>query len=88
MTEKEPPEGRKGGRRWKGGRLQVEVWDPPEMKARWAGGWFPEWELLVYTPAVFVRVASKGLTVYGTWKSVEVDEKKGPKKWALGSCVL
>jgi hypothetical protein len=30
----------------------------------------PEWELLVYTPAVFVRVASKGLTRYGTWKKV------------------
>ena len=30
----------------------------------------PERELLVYTPAVFVRVASKGLTGYGTWKSV------------------
>ena len=30
----------------------------------------PERELLVYTPAVFVRVASKGLTGYGTWKGV------------------
>jgi hypothetical protein len=30
----------------------------------------PEWELLVYTPAVFVRVVSKGLTGYGTWKSI------------------
>src|SRR6267142_276527 len=25
----------------------------------------PEWELLVYTPVVFVRVATKGLTGYG-----------------------
>src|SRR5216684_1220678 len=30
----------------------------------------PEWELLVYTPAVFVRVANKGVAAYGTWKSV------------------
>jgi hypothetical protein len=30
----------------------------------------PEWELLVYTPAVFVRVANAGLTGCGTWKSV------------------
>jgi len=29
-----------------------------------------EWELLVHTPAVFARVASKGLTGYGTRKSV------------------
>src|SRR5713226_633488 len=30
----------------------------------------PEWELLVHTPAVFVRVANKGVGVYGTWKCV------------------
>jgi hypothetical protein len=30
----------------------------------------PNWELLVYTPGVFVRVASKGLAGYGTWKTV------------------
>jgi hypothetical protein len=30
----------------------------------------PNWELLVYTPGVFVRVASKRLAGYGTWKSV------------------
>jgi hypothetical protein len=30
----------------------------------------PEWELLVHTPAVFVRVANKGVTGYGTWKRV------------------
>jgi hypothetical protein len=28
------------------------------------------WELLVHTPAVFVRVANKGVTGYGTWKRV------------------
>ena len=27
-----------------------------------------EWELLARTPAVFVRVASTGLTGYVTWK--------------------
>jgi len=31
-------------------------------------------------PAVFVRVANKGLAGYGTWKSVEVAEKKGDRK--------
>ena len=30
----------------------------------------PEWELLVHPPAFFVRVASKGVAGYGTWKSV------------------
>jgi hypothetical protein len=30
----------------------------------------PERELLVHTPAVFVRVANKGVTGYGTWKKV------------------
>jgi hypothetical protein len=30
----------------------------------------PEWELLVRTPAFFVRVANTGLAGYGTWKSV------------------
>jgi len=29
----------------------------------------PEWELL-HTPAVFVVVANKGVTGYGTWKKV------------------
>jgi hypothetical protein len=28
-------------------------------------------------PAVFVRVANKGLRGYGTWKSAEVNEKRG-----------
>jgi len=36
-----------------------------------AGRWpVPEWELLVHTPAVFVRVANTEVTGYGTWKSV------------------
>ncbi len=35
----------------------------------------PFWELLVHTPAVFVRVANKGVTGYGTWKSGEAIEK-------------
>jgi hypothetical protein len=30
----------------------------------------PEWELLVYTPAVFVRAANKGVTAYVTWKKI------------------
>jgi hypothetical protein len=30
----------------------------------------PKWEERVYTPAVFVRVANKGLTAYGTWKNI------------------
>src|SRR5229473_5343959 len=46
-----------------------------------SGGRDPKWELLIYTPAVFVpknrpgckiriRVANAGLTGYGTWKSI------------------
>ena len=30
----------------------------------------PIWELLVYTPAVFVRMANKGVAGYGTWKKI------------------
>jgi hypothetical protein len=30
----------------------------------------PFWELLVPTPAVFVRVANKGVAGYGTWKKI------------------
>src|SRR5690242_4222075 len=30
----------------------------------------PFWELLVHTPAVFVRVAAKGLAGYGRWKNI------------------
>jgi hypothetical protein len=37
----------------------------------------PFWELLVHTPAVFVRVASKGLTGYGTWKKIRKMGDKG-----------
>jgi hypothetical protein len=29
----------------------------------------PEWEERGYTPAVFVRVANKGVTTYVKWKS-------------------
>jgi hypothetical protein len=29
----------------------------------------PEWEELVHTPVVFVRMANKGLAGYGEWKS-------------------
>jgi hypothetical protein len=36
----------------------------------------PFWELLVHTPAVFVRVANKGLTAYGKWKSAKDIENK------------
>ena len=41
-------------------------------EGRGAGGnrGVPEWEERGYTPVVFVRVANKGLIVYGTWKSV------------------
>jgi hypothetical protein len=37
----------------------------------------PNWELLVYTPAVFVRVANKGVTGYGTWKKGTEDGRQG-----------
>jgi hypothetical protein len=37
----------------------------------------PEWEELVYTPGVFVRVANTGLTRYGKRKSAQALEKKG-----------
>jgi hypothetical protein len=38
---------------------------------------FPFWELLVHTPAVFVRVANKGVAGYGTWKKIR---KMGDKE--------
>ena len=44
----------------------------------------PEWELLVHTPAVFVRVANKGVAAYGTWKKIrkmEVQEAWGFRDW-------
>jgi hypothetical protein len=37
----------------------------------------PIWELLVYTPAIFVRVANKGVARYGTWKKVRKMGDKG-----------
>jgi hypothetical protein len=36
----------------------------------------PEWEEYPHTPAVFVRVANKGVRVYGKWKSREIVENK------------
>jgi hypothetical protein len=41
-----------------------------ERKEEQETGRIPEWELLVYTPAVFVRGANEGVTGYGTWKRV------------------
>jgi hypothetical protein len=39
----------------------------------------PEWEGYAHTPAVFVRVADKGLTAYVKWKSAQVIENKGQR---------
>jgi hypothetical protein len=36
----------------------------------------PNWELFVYTPAVFVRMAYTRLTEYVTWKSAEALDSK------------
>jgi len=36
---------------------------------------FQKWEELGIPPAVFVRVANKGLTGYGKWKSAQAAEK-------------
>jgi len=44
----------------------------------------PEWEEYPHTPAVFVRVASKGLRGYGTWKSVRRMEGWGERDRAMG----
>jgi hypothetical protein len=41
------------------------------------------WEEFGHTPVVFVRVASKGLTGYGTWKSAQRIENKGFAKAVL-----
>jgi len=43
----------------------------------------PKWNCWVYTPAVFVRVANKEVTGYGTWKSVRKMED-GPFGNACG----
>ena len=40
---------------------------------------FPEWEDRGYTPAVFVRVAKKGVRAYGKWKSAQAFENKAEK---------
>jgi hypothetical protein len=37
----------------------------------------PFWELLAHTPAVFVRVANKGVAGYRTWKKIRKMEDKG-----------
>ncbi len=37
----------------------------------------PFWEEMGATPVVFVRVASKGLTGYGEWKSAQVKDGVG-----------
>jgi hypothetical protein len=37
----------------------------------------PIWEEYPHTPAVFVRMANKGLTAYVKWKSAEALENKG-----------
>jgi hypothetical protein len=34
-------------------------------------------------PAVFVRVANKGVTGYGTWKSAEQCERKRLSEWRI-----
>jgi len=48
--------------RWKG----IRVWE----MCPWSTLRVPNREELVYTPAVLVRVASKGLAGYRTWKKV------------------
>jgi hypothetical protein len=37
----------------------------------------PIWEELGYSPAVFVRVANKGLRGYGTWKKIRKNIGRG-----------
>ena len=44
------------------GRLQLETGKTDRA--------VPKWEEYPHTPGVFVRVANKGLTGYGTWKSL------------------
>src|SRR5260370_439121 len=46
------------------------AWVAPRQVRSRDGELVPEWELLVHTPAVFVRAANTGLTGYGTWKRV------------------
>ena len=48
----------------------------------------PIWEELVYTPAVFVRVANTGVAGYGEWKSAEVPENKEHRsRWSAPNSV-
>src|SRR5690349_23445818 len=46
----------------------------PHCGQRWG---VPRWELLVHTPAVFVRVASKGVAGYGRWKNIRKTGYRG-----------
>ena len=46
----------------------------------------PFWELLVHTPAVFVRVANKGDAGYGTWKSIRKMEYE-EEGWRRGPAI-
>jgi hypothetical protein len=45
-------------------------------------------EIVGIHPAVFVRVASKGLTGYVTWKSAQALEKKALKEWPFCAAPL
>jgi len=47
-----------------GEKREVRSWTF-EVRATSGGRRVPEWELLVYTPVVFVRVANKGVAGYG-----------------------
>src|SRR5579859_1666310 len=48
--------------------------DVAPRRSAFGSGPVPNWEETPYTPAVFARVANKGLRVYGTWKKIR---KKG-----------
>jgi hypothetical protein len=40
----------------------------------------PFWEEMIYTPAVFVRVANKGVAGYGEWKIFVSVANKGDRE--------
>src|SRR5690242_13842077 len=46
------------------------------LRSPFVFGRVPNWEETPYTPAVFVRVANKGVTPYGKWKSAQAHENK------------
>jgi hypothetical protein len=52
-------------KRSEGGMVVSVGWSDPLASRR-----EPKWEERGYTPAVFVRVARKGLRLYGTWKNL------------------